>query len=57
MGGASSTDETDEKYNTFVGKPQKQRSLGRPRLRWKITAEWSLGNGWEGVECELDASG
>jgi hypothetical protein len=38
-------------YNILVGKPEGNKSLGRPRRRWKNNVRMDLGEtGWEGVE-------
>jgi hypothetical protein len=53
MGGACSTN-GGKKRNThrlFMGKPERKRSLGRPRCRWVDNIKVDLGQiGWGGVD-------
>jgi hypothetical protein len=42
-------------YNIFVGKPEAERSAGRPRRRWENNISIDLRGKWVG-RCGLDAS-
>jgi hypothetical protein len=37
-------------YNILVGKPDKNRPLGRPRHRWEDIRMYLRKIGWEGVD-------
>jgi hypothetical protein len=51
MGGACSTNEDKRNVSRLlVGKPERKRPLGRPRLRWVDNIRIDLGEvGWDDV--------
>jgi hypothetical protein len=39
-------------YNVLVGKPERKRTLGRPRRRWEVNIGMNLREiRWKGVDC------
>jgi hypothetical protein len=55
MGGACSTNgEKMNAYRLLVGKPERRRSLGRPRRRWMDNIRMDFVEvRWSDVNCEL----